>query len=849
VRRLILLASALGLLLYASPAFGATIKVNTTSDTLGAGVCSLREAIDSSNASGPTGSCALGTAANRIEVPAGHYTLSQGGATAGSENLNAKGDLDVNAPVTIAGAGATATTVDGGQIDRVFGVNGTAGTVQIQDLGIAGGHAPDGVTAGAVVGTPGSDPTGGPGSSGATFGRGGGVSVAASATLTLLRCRVFANHAGNGGTGGSATGVTGSPTLSGHSATGGNGAPGANGGGVLNASGATLSVVDSVFLANFAGDGGSGGRALGTEGDAGGNATGGNGSTGGSGGAIDNDGTLTVTGTTFTANDAGPAGVGGAANAGPGEGSGPGGEGTGGGGGVGGAGGAIHSTTDVTIESSTFDHNDAGEGGSGGSGQGGAGGPSGGMAGPSVGGDAVANDAGNGGGLSATGGSIDNSTLSANSAGAGGNGGVPGGTGRNGGNGGAIVATSLLVNFSTVAGNSAGNGGSGSGSPLAGVGSGLDAGASSTLQDSVVAANPCAGGLAGDTGSITAPGSGCTGTTQANANLGSIQDNGGPTETMALVAPSPAIDHVAASAIFPAEDQRGAVRPGGTGADAGAYEVDPPIAKTGAGASIATATAALTSTLDARGLDTAYHFQYGRSTALGQSTPTGRSASRAAAPVSAELSRLAAGTTYFYRVVATGPDGTSTGAIRSFTTKKPAVPPPGGGSSPRDRTAPKLAKLRVTPKRFRAGAKAKILFRLSENAAVVLDVQKKGVGVKVKRKKGTARCVTASAKNKRTLLAQIKKKLGRKKTKGKAGHKRIVAAQKHARCTIYHSRGKLKKAGKAGANSVALPGKLAKKALAAGTYRIVAGATDPARNKAKPATAPFSVAKKKTKKR
>ena len=62
-----------------------------------------------------------------------------------------------------------------------------------------------------------------------------------------------------------------------------------------------------------------------------------------------------------------------------------------------------------------------------------------------------------------------------------------------------------------------------------------------------------------------------------NPNLGALADNGGPTQTHALPAGSPAIDAGTATGA-PATDQRGAVRPQGTGYDIGAYEYATPTA-------------------------------------------------------------------------------------------------------------------------------------------------------------------------------------------------------------------------------------------------------------------------------
>lgn len=58
-----------------------------------------------------------------------------------------------------------------------------------------------------------------------------------------------------------------------------------------------------------------------------------------------------------------------------------------------------------------------------------------------------------------------------------------------------------------------------------------------------------------------------------NPVLGPLQNNGGPTLTCALLVGSPAID-TAENTACPATDQRGVIRPQGTGCDIGAYEFD-----------------------------------------------------------------------------------------------------------------------------------------------------------------------------------------------------------------------------------------------------------------------------------
>jgi hypothetical protein len=63
--------------------------------------------------------------------------------------------------------------------------------------------------------------------------------------------------------------------------------------------------------------------------------------------------------------------------------------------------------------------------------------------------------------------------------------------------------------------------------------------------------------------------------TGQDPKLGPLASNGGPTQTYALLAGSPAID-TADDLLAPLTDQRGITRPQGTHADIGAYEYQAP---------------------------------------------------------------------------------------------------------------------------------------------------------------------------------------------------------------------------------------------------------------------------------
>jgi CSLREA domain-containing protein len=114
-----------------------TFTVTKTADTNDGSCdadCSLREAVVAANAlPGP----------DTIAVPAGTYTLEG----AGNEDLAASGDLDIRDSVTIAGAGAAVTNLDGDEKNTIFHHVESA-TVTISGLTLQHGRPADGDTQG-----------------------------------------------------------------------------------------------------------------------------------------------------------------------------------------------------------------------------------------------------------------------------------------------------------------------------------------------------------------------------------------------------------------------------------------------------------------------------------------------------------------------------------------------------------------------------------------------------------------------------------------------------------------------------------------------------------------------------
>lgn len=93
--------------------------------------------------------------------------------------------------------------------------------------------------------------------------------------------------------------------------------------------------------------------------------------------------------------------------------------------------------------------------------------------------------------------------------------------------------------------------------------------------------------------------------------------------------------------------------------------------------SVEQTTAQLNGELNPNGSPTTYYFQWGTSTAYGDTSRTGSTNSgRTLLPVSVVVTGLTPGTTYHYRVVATNANGTSYGTDQTFTTSAPASPAP-----------------------------------------------------------------------------------------------------------------------------------------------------------------------------
>jgi CSLREA domain-containing protein len=621
----------------AAPCAQAAITVNTTADPGGAGQCSLRKAIQAANSRSPAGDCAAADPASStttINVPTGHYTLAsqleitgsarvfiQGASSADPSQTVVDGAqhdrvLMVDSGAIVAIDGLTVTggkTADGGpggccrtvdynpHAGDPGGAGGdgggiyNSGTLTLTNAAITGnatGHGGDGGTGGSGDS---SNWNGGRGGDGGSGGNGGGIYNYYFATLSLIRTSVRDNHTGTGGFGGQGgRGVTSPPPnpcsvpcggVNG-SAGGPGGAGGAGGfGGGIEDHGAQLTLTDSTLSANTTGQGGdAGGGGLGSDGTAGdssapgGGGAGGGwgggdpnawGGSGGFGGGIDDQGkSLTITRTTISANvlgNGGSGGLGGGGGNGSGAAGGIGGAASKGGVGGAGAGVRLDVYTPLAVDNSTFTGNSAGAGGSGGNGGSGGFGST---RGPAASG-ADGGWGGNGGGLFTNQGTLTNVTIAENQAGGGGSGGAPG--------------------QGCQPGCASGPPSAGS-TGIPGGGGGIDVNGTPgiSLTNTLVASNHVVGAVQncvnhtssaiGDGGhNLSFPDTSCPGT-NGDPVLEPLQNNGGPTQTMALGSGSAAIDQIPQGAPdCPGTDQRGVSRPypAGGQCDIGAFEGGP----------------------------------------------------------------------------------------------------------------------------------------------------------------------------------------------------------------------------------------------------------------------------------
>jgi hypothetical protein len=172
---------------------------------------------------------------------------------------------------------------------------------------------------------------------------------------------------------------------------------------------------------------------------------------------------------------------------------------------------------------------------------------------------------------------------------------------------------------------------------------------------------------------------------------------GGPTLTRKLLPGSKAIDTGNAAGCVDdngdpiTTDQRGVPRPIGAHCDIGAVEFAPPLAVTNQPNSVTKASATITGDVSNLHVKSGTsHFEFGTSTAYGQTFDAGTVAAGASHdPRTQGVTGLSANTLYHYRIVVTNDDDTSFGKDVTFITPTDPSGPPEPTPTPTPTPTPK----------------------------------------------------------------------------------------------------------------------------------------------------------------
>ena len=227
---------------------------------------------------------------------------------------------------------------------------------------------------------------------------------------------------------------------------------------------------------------------------------------------------------------------------------------------------------------------------------------------------------------------------------------------------------------------SSGSGSSGSTGSASSAASSTGSNATGSTATGSTATGPSATGSAG-------AGQGSTGTAQTGTRKGlEVTVDSGPT---GAGGPNGATGATGATGTTPATTTTGTTGASGSksAATISAASSSParsaPSVATGLASSIAATTATYGGTVDPAGENASYWFEYGTSpSSLGSKTAkVGAGSGTAAVAVTANVSGLAPGRTYYFRLMASNATGTATGATVSFATLAAAPPTVATGSA------------------------------------------------------------------------------------------------------------------------------------------------------------------------
>lgn len=135
-----------------------------------------------------------------------------------------------------------------------------------------------------------------------------------------------------------------------------------------------------------------------------------------------------------------------------------------------------------------------------------------------------------------------------------------------------------------------------------------------------------------------------------------------------------------------------------------------PTVTTGSATALTGTTATVSGTVFANKEETTYHFEFGKTTSYGTSSPNGTVNGNSGRTVAADLSGLQPQTTYHFRLVATNPSGTAIGSDATFTTTT------GGPAAP-------AVTITAKPRTVKFGNKVTISGQVTGNPAVAVELE------------------------------------------------------------------------------------------------------------------------------
>jgi hypothetical protein len=162
-----------------------------------------------------------------------------------------------------------------------------------------------------------------------------------------------------------------------------------------------------------------------------------------------------------------------------------------------------------------------------------------------------------------------------------------------------------------------------------------------------------------------------------------------------------------------------------------------------------------------------------------------------------------------------------------------------------DGTRPRVRGLRLGARRFAVGGRPTprsaaprgtvFRYRLSEPASVTLTIERRAAGLRL----AGRGCVPATPRNRRRLARRLAK--GVHGLSGRDRARKLKRLRRARRCPAYVSQGVLTRADAAGQVSTPFSGRVGRRALPPGGYRVTVRATDAAGNRSRPVSATFIV--------